>query len=389
MRRSTLTAVMILSAVAVVPAAGQTAAGVVTYYQVTYDDGDVKDLASIPQTAEGIRRVLRITRVHPSGRGYKVYGTGSTPIAEYNSGRTFRHEMTWDGTSWGVPGERRQQRAAAGSAQTGPKAGLRASLEEEIRTLRETVARMGERLAELDLAVARARRRRELAADDRQREEAQHLLDRLERRRKRASRLVRDHAAALRTLTGPDSRLGEPTGQATPLDKAPEGQAGIVKPTDKEVVLPHNVQVWPVERGTGRRRYAVSMAHVEAGPAGGFYYVAYADTDGDGVPDELVAHSPLAVARDPGGWSQWAFETDRERVFVGNAWPGDRTPMFCARPGREEKNWRGLSTEVYVSGVFGACPTQKYWPYIGNIRVRAERPHPDAEPTGPKVRFND
>lgn len=130
------------------------------------------------------------------------------------------------------------------------------------------------------------------------------------------------------------------------------------------------------------------MAHVEAGPTGGFYYVAYGDTDGDGTPDRLIAHSPLAVARDPGGWSQWTFETDLERVYVGNAWPGDRAPMFCAPGERDGENWQGLGTDVYVSGVFGACPTQKYWPYVGNIRVRVSQPNPDAEPAGEKVRFS-
>ncbi|MGB2823963.1 MAG: hypothetical protein WBF17_23490, partial [Phycisphaerae bacterium] len=133
--------------------------------------------------------------------------------------------------------------------------------------------------------------------------------------------------------------------------------------------LPHRVQVWKVPPDRGERTYAVSMAHPEAGAAGGFYYVAYADTNDDGRADRLIARSPLARADRAGQWTQWRFRTGDERVFVGKAWDRDDTVHYHAEAVRIEGNWRALSAEAYVSDDAWGMPIRRWGPCIGNIRV--------------------
>jgi hypothetical protein len=165
--------------------------------------------------------------------------------------------------------------------------------------------------------------------------------------------------------------------------------------TVKDTGIPaHRCQVWalPPAEGEGERKLNVAMAHPEAGPASGFYYVAYADTDNDGRPDKLIARSPFAQADRPGGWTKWSFKTDHQRVYVGNAWDRPDTRVYSTTPdcvGEDgyDPNKPTLSTDVwfsgYVGGEDGFCGG-KYWPYLSNIRVHEERPNPDYD-TGPRV----
>ena len=109
------------------------------------------------------------------------------------------------------------------------------------------------------------------------------------------------------------------------------------------------------------------MAHAEAGTFGAFYYVAYADSTGDGLPDTPLARSPLAASERPGQWTSWRFTTDAERVFIGHAWPNVDNAVYCRRT--TGANWRILSRDLYVAPVFGALPRRVAGPYVGNCRV--------------------
>jgi 4-amino-4-deoxy-L-arabinose transferase-like glycosyltransferase len=67
-------------------------------------------------------------------------------------------------------------------------------------------------------------------------------------------------------------------------------------------------------------RVVVELAHARSGEEGAFRFVAYADTEGDGLPDRLVAESPALRADQPDGWSRWEFTAPGGRIFVGSRW---------------------------------------------------------------------
>ncbi len=73
----------------------------------------------------------------------------------------------------------------------------------------------------------------------------------------------------------------------------------------------------PPAEGT---RVVVELAHARAGEEGAFRFVAYADTEGDGLPDRLVAESAPLRAERPDGWSRWEFTAPGGRIFVGSRW---------------------------------------------------------------------
>jgi hypothetical protein len=81
--------------------------------------------------------------------------------------------------------------------------------------------------------------------------------------------------------------------------------------------------VWELrpEKKTGDQ-VKVEIAHAEAGDNGAFEIVAFADTNGDGQPDQEIARSEKFKAEKPGDWSGLEFTTAEKRIFVGCAWPG-------------------------------------------------------------------
>jgi len=186
--------------------------------------------------------------------------------------------------------------------------------------------------------------------------------------------------ALLSALTGKPVTGGE--GVVTPAPSAgattqPASQATVLaERADERRVLPHRVQAWRMPARRGRRTYLVSMTHAEAGDLGTFRYVAYADTDGDGAPDKLIAHSPAATARRAGGRTQWRFATDHETVFIGNTWRRADALQYHRRRPRPDTGVAG--TEVFVSGYAGGIPRYRWaHPYVGNIRVRVENQNPE------------
>ena len=97
-----------------------------------------------------------------------------------------------------------------------------------------------------------------------------------------------------------------------------------------------NLWVWEVlpERKNGKK-VKVEIAHAAPGKEGGFFIVAYADTNNDGKPDQEIAKSPFLIARNIKDWSVWEFETGEERIFVGNIWPVDNNTILY----RAQGNW--------------------------------------------------
>ncbi len=361
----------------------------VVYFQVSYANGTVRDLSRVPADNEGIGRVTRITRIASTGHGAEILSTHGRPIRSIGTGRTVRVELKWNGKAWVGPkpapgGEKGVRNLfspprptatdASRSTKKVPDPFFSARRQEIVNTerllitLRRLAKRYAARQAEATEALKTAADQKAKAAAVEALTKAKIASDNCARTIAQAEKYLADLLAG--KTPGPP---GAAAGRLDQTGQIPRG-AGVIRPVEDTGVLPHRVQVWPLAPGKGRRTYRISMAHTEAGICGAFYYVAYADTNADSVPDTLIARSPLAQADRPGGWTVWTFETDAERVFVGNTWPRDDTTHFRRRRPRRgaQRNWSGLPEEIYVSGFFGQVPTKKhaFWPYVHNIRVQ-------------------
>ena len=369
------------------PAAGQ-AVGLSIYYQATYADGAVRDLPDVPTTNEGILRVVRIARVDEGAKGYEILSTGRRVISQVDQPRTFARDMEWNGRAWVAralpedllpppsPPAPPQAVLEAIARVGGILEGKRLRLAEHDRALVEAEAALGKaKGTEDEPAALKSWQAQSLA-----REECRDTIVEL---RGILALLQGDMPATMPTEglePGKPGPFDRPEGQVERLaaGQVPESEMGVVRPIESKVVPPHQIQVWPLPPGRGLRSYRVMMAHGEAGQMGAFHYVAYADTEGDGLPDELIAYSPLAVAESPGGWTGWTFSTAHGRVFVGNAWQ-QRDACIFARPLEDHRdNWRGLGTDVYVSGDLWHLPRHRCrWPYLSNIRVQVADQNPE------------
>lgn len=371
-------------------AAPARAQGGIVYYQVSYKDGSIRDLAATPATDKGIKRVVRISRHQPDSAEYRVLATGPTPLTVARAGRTPRVQLVWDGKAWVAPRVAEPRRPDAPRPKRTP---AEDALGGELRRVAEILKGLEARVRDCDLIIARGGGdlkdiEKTVTADEKTKaaraKEVRESIAWAQRDREiclRAAKLVQTQRAALRAALN-DKRIARPAGKVDfsaqcPLDK---GAAGIRKFVTGRRVLPHRTQVWKLPPGKGRRTVEVAMAHPEAGPYGEFYYVAYADTDGDGVPDKLLARSPAARAATAGGWSAWRITIDEPAVYIGNSWPFVDTTIYCQRTHDVSANWNGLSREIYVSGFFGGMPTTKrLWPYLSNIRVRFPVRNPDVD----------
>lgn len=87
----------------------------------------------------------------------------------------------------------------------------------------------------------------------------------------------------------------------------------------------YHLWVWAVKPNhrTGKL-VRVEAAHAVGGPQGGFFIIAYADTDGDGMPDREVAKSGFLIAGKTGQWSTFTFSAGEEPLFIGQAWAEDQ-----------------------------------------------------------------
>ena len=347
------------------------------HFQVTYADGTVRDQSHVPTGEKDITGVTRVTRTLPSGPAYEVLSTHGRPVRSINRGKTRRVDLAWDGNAWVGPAAAALPGADTAKPATKPTdagmtPGRRAEIlktEALLSALRRLEAKYITRLADGKKAVA-------AATDDAARIAALETLARAKFAHDNCTRAIAQAEKRLAGLLAGRAMTTvapSPGGTVGPAARTPTGM-GVIRPVEDSAVLPHRTQVWPLKPAKGLRTYRISMAHTEAGIYGAFYYVAYSDTTGDGAPDTLIARSPLARANRAGGWTVWTFQTDSERVFVGNTWPRDDTTQFSRKRKRrgEQANWSGLPDEIYVSGFFGKVPTEKhkFWPYLHNIRVQ-------------------
>ena len=370
-------------AVALVVAASLSAAaaGQTVHFAVTYADGEVRNVAGVPADNKGIASVTRVTRLLPRGNTYEVLSTHGRPIRTINGGRTERMALAWNGKAWVGPAAAAAARGIGKPApppkgaapMTGERRAEIMKTEALLATLRKLEGKYARRLADERKAVASADDAGKIAALDAL-AKAKFAHDNCTKAIAQAETRLANLLAG-RPVTAPAASLKG--GSVTSAVRTPPG-VGVIDPVEDSAVMPHRVQVWPLKPGKGLRTCRVSIAHTEAGVCGAFYYVAYSDSTGDGVPDTLIARSPLAQADRPGGWTLWTFRTDAERVFVGNTWPRADTTQYSRKrkTRRRDPNWSGLPDEIYVSGFFGKVPTKKhtFWPYLHNIRVQLHEP---------------
>ena len=147
----------------------------------------------------------------------------------------------------------------------------------------------------------------------------------------------------------------------------------------KRVAVPaHRRQVWmlyPEQKKSNRIK--VEVAHAASGKEGGFFIIAYADTDGDGMPDRLLSQSPLLTAEKAGEWSEWEFHSEEQLIFVGNGWT-DPTKVYY-----DHGEWQNdiLGKTMYYSNS-QAQPRLTASPKVTNLRISFFKE--DTQSTGEK-----
>ena len=383
--RNNFPSLIAVLAVALVLLCGSASANII-YYQVTFENGTVRDLTEIPKSHKGIRRVIRIARFEPDSKGYRVISTEGPALRLVHTGRTVRQDLGWNGVAWVAPQEELRPSAPH------PEPVAMSGIQQETRRIEAVLKVLENRLKQLDHDVAAAER--ELASRKGTKTEpaATKKLNKVVQDRKNLMETIKQYKQTLNILKdtegGKDNR--HPTGKIERLRLPPEkSDFGVVTPTDKRNVLPHRVHVWKLPPGRGERSYAVSMKHPEAGRLGAFRYVAYADTDGDGAPDKLLAQSDLASAETPGKWTQWTFTTSSPSVFAGCDWIEPTAGVYYQQTSPNDKNWRGTEVEVYTAPFFGGIPRKrwKYHPYLSNIRIRVNQNPDSTSGGGPDVIF--
>jgi hypothetical protein len=378
MPRQTLKPALLLLAIHLV--AGGAAAqdepdNTLVYYQVTYADGEVRDRFQPPESDSGVVSVVRIARVDSPLPQMRTVST-EVGVVLYNQPKVYRDDMKWDGQAW------RMAREVAPRRKIDPeKVVAKALLAEATRVLKQ-LSRLQEQMPEARQELEDMRKLEKQQIQGPAAEALKRQLDRARKRKDALSEQIRAVQAEAEAIASQAEMFQNPRGEVAAPGQAQMGANpwGIDEPTGRRRVVGHRMQVWPLPAGQGTRAYRVSMAHAGAGMLGAFCYVAYADTDGDGAPDELIACSPLVTADKPGLWSSWTFQTRQSRVFVGNTWPGDRAAVYqgSIQGKGAGRNWHGLGGEVWVSGYFGGCPERQFTPYVTNLRVHLIPP--DARP---------
>jgi hypothetical protein len=362
-------AAVLLLAAAHAPAEDE---GRTVYYQITNEDGSSRDSSTVPQTNKGISRVLRITRVEQGVKGYEIMSTGPQTLTMVSRGQTYKTDMVWNGKAWVAPSD---EPGVAIVVESGPPRSADAAGSPDTPRLRAALTELAARLLESD---------DKLAAGEKALAGQQALAATVAKARTDIRACLAEVVDAARKLSPPAEKPeapAPPSGDVTPASQpAAEPQAGgIVRPIQQTASLPYRVQVWKLPPAEGPRTCRVAIAHADAGLPGAFYYVAYADTDGDGRPDKLIARSPLARAARAGQWTQWEFAADQKNVFVGKAWDRADTVHYHVEKIRIDDDWRGLSSETYVSINAWGMPTWRCGQGFDNIRVWTRPRTPPAE----------
>ena len=132
----------------------------------------------------------------------------------------------------------------------------------------------------------------------------------------------------------------------------------------------HNVQVWEVlPEYTKNAEYEIRIKHAVTGKTGSFYIIAWADTNNDGLPDTEIGRSKLKTASKDGEWSSWSFNSDYDRIYVGNTWNTSDEMMYYQIGGTVD-GYNGLSNTVFFSRTYNGKPTQSVSPRFTNVKVR-------------------
>lgn len=131
----------------------------------------------------------------------------------------------------------------------------------------------------------------------------------------------------------------------------------------------HQVQVWAVlPEYTEKANYEVKVKHAVEGDKGSFYIIAWADTNKDGKPDTEIGRSELKIAEKANDWSSWIFDSEYDKIFVGNTWKQSDEKIYYGH--KIPEGYTGLSEEVYYSRKFNKAPVSTAKPRVTNIKVK-------------------
>lgn len=141
--------------------------------------------------------------------------------------------------------------------------------------------------------------------------------------------------------------------------------------TDRVATPAHRIQIWMIlpDRKESNR-IKVEASHALPGEEGGFFLVAYADTDGDGLPDRRLGRSSFLTGSGKDDWSEWEFSSDEKVLFVGNCW-GKPTPVYY---GHGEWTNDLFSATMYYANRPDITPRLTVSPKITNLRVTFLKP---------------
>ena len=354
---------------------GDSQVGKVVYYQVTYVDGFSEDLTSPPATNIQIASVVRVIQTQVPGRRVRVLSTGPVPVSNLNRTSTVETQLRWDGENWTGPDSAASPAGRGGVPAESDRTVLRKILQRELHLHIQKVARLARKLAEAERSFV-------AATDQAQRELAQKQLDTAKAAYQKARQHLTHFNSVMALLGKYDSSLAKPKGKIRPHNEEPFGKGDYLSTggvISQGRVVPHRTQVWPLPVAAGNKQYTVSLAHPEAGSFGAFYYVAYADTNDDGKPDELIGRSPLAVATQAGEFTSWTFTTAHPRVYVGNGWTDKDTSVFFDANLPTSLLMDELGGDAWIADVIGG-PLRRHgygYPYYTNLKILVENQNPD------------
>lgn len=140
------------------------------YYQVTYKNGEIKDLPSPPKTGEGILMVVKFVRYDKELPSAETVSTGNQPIEMLNPPRTSSTQFTWNGQAWVPAIEPRQPRSARPAGRTARAASVSADPYAQAEQYL-TAARKAVKQARIDLSAGQtdqARQQLDRAAEQHQ-----------------------------------------------------------------------------------------------------------------------------------------------------------------------------------------------------------------------------
>lgn len=172
----------------------------------------------------------------------------------------------------------------------------------------------------------------------------------------------------------------EASGSVAQAAGALEGEFyGLTKPIAAKVAPGKAVYVWPMPAGAGKaaiqgREFTYTMAfqHAAAGKDGAVYYVLYADSDGDGAPDTLVARSPLAQSQKADGWTSWSYTTSEHLIFAGIAFAEPAKPAYFSTDDKQKEHWNAPDRKALAAEKAGETPKPLPGFAVTNLQVKIE-----------------